>query len=209
MAGAAALAGSKSTQSPQSQVPPTPPPQTKLPTTPSEHKSYLTQYAQKMQMSGSELQQFIAQCAHETLNFARLTEAPPTGNSDPQRYFNKKYDPSLNPRKAKILGNTQPGDGYKFRGRGYLQITGRWNYTACSAALAKMGITNDPQLLVNNPNIVATNPKIAAASALWFWNHRVKPRVTDMTNVQQVTKKINPGMRGLRDRVKKFNNQKQ
>ena len=157
----------------------------KLPT----HREYLTQVAKDAGMSGNELTQFIAQAAHETLNFTRLEEV------GTPKYFAKKYDVKYNPRKAKILGNTNIGDGERYKGRGYLQITGRYNYKTAGKALG-LPLEEHPELLAR--------PDIAAKAALWYWNTRVKPKVTDFSNVKQVTKSINPALKGLKQRAKQF-----
>jgi predicted chitinase len=74
-----------------------------------------------------------------------------------------------------------------FRGRGYLHLTGRWNYANAGKDL---GYGN---LLVENPDIVATDPEIGAATAIWYWKKRVAPRLSEPLNVKQATKAINPG----------------
>lgn len=81
------------------------------------------------------------------------------------------------------------------KGRGFLQITGRWNYSAASEAL---GLP-----LVQNPTL-ANNPDVAAKVSIWYWNTFVKPKVTDFTDVEAVTKRINSGLRGLEDRQENF-----
>lgn len=172
-------------QQPEPQQPTQYTQQTKQPT----KAELLKQVAQQVGMEGNELAQFMSQAAHETLNFHTLAEI---GSS---RYFAKKYDPKFNPRKAKILGNTQVGDGEKYKGRGYLQITGRYNYAQAGKALG-LPLEDRPELL--------ERPDIAAKAAVWYWNSRVKPKVTDFSNVKQATKKINPGMKGLKDRENKF-----
>ncbi len=111
------------------------------------------------------------------------------------RYFAKKYDIKFNRGMAKRLGNKRVGDGEKFKGRGFLQLTGRWNYEAAGKAL---GLP-----LVDHPEL-AERPDIAAKIAVWYWTKRVKPGVSDFTDVEQVTKKINSGGAGLQDRKLKF-----
>lgn len=93
---------------------------------------------------------FIAQTGEECINYSVVTEI----GSDAD--FTKMYENS------KGLGNNQPGDGAKFKGRGVIQLTGRANYLACSHSLF-----NDDRLLVT-PELLAT-PEWAVASACWFW----------------------------------------
>lgn len=147
---------------------------------------FLTAY--RSGLKGKELAQFMAQVAHETLGFQRLVEV---GNSE---YFNR-YDPEYSPQKAKILGNVKPGDGVRYKGRGFIQITGRDNYKRAGKAL---GVD-----LESNPKL-ASDPKIAARIAVWYWKSRVKPEVKDYTDTIGVTAKINPSMNGLGDRDMNF-----
>ncbi len=139
-------------------------------------------------MKGRELSQFIAQCAHETLNFEHLEEL------GGQTYF-KRYDIKHNPRKAKQLGNVRPGDGYKYRGRGFIQLTGRENYRKAGKAL---GLPLEEQ-----PDLVS-RPDVAAKTALWYWHKRVKPKIADYSDTKRVTKPINSGLKGLEDRDEKY-----
>jgi predicted chitinase len=143
-------------------------------------------------MKGSELAQFLAQTKHESWDHSRLQEKPV---GDPERYFAKKYDPSLAPKTAKILGNKHRGDGAKYYGRGFIQLTGRDNYRMASEAL---GID-----LVKHPEL-ASNPDTAAKIAVWYWNTRVKPKVKNFDDTVAVTKTINNAMFGLEDRLANF-----
>lgn len=164
-------------------------PQIKLQTN-SKLEAYLFDYAKKHGLKGAELAQFMAQCSHESMNFTRLTE-----RGTPE-YFRKKYDPSGNPKNAKILGNTKPGDGAKYKGRGFLQLTGRWNYGAAEKALG-LPLLKNPELL--------EQPKVAAAVSVWFWQNRVKPKVDNFLDTSDVTRPINRTLKGLDDRTEKFN----
>jgi hypothetical protein len=77
------------------------------------------------------------------------------------KYFFRRYDPAgLNPRVAKDLGNTKPGDGVRFHGRGYVQLTGRRNYALADAKLAAAGLIKPGELMAN-PDL-AMRPDIAA-----------------------------------------------
>lgn len=143
-------------------------------------------------MKGSELAQFLAQTKHESWDHSRLQEKPV---GDPERYFAKKYDPTLAPKTAKILGNKNRGDGAKYHGRGFIQLTGRDNYRMASEAL---GID-----LINNPAL-ASKPDIAAKIAVWYWETRVKPKVKNFDDTVAVTKTINNAMFGLEDRLANF-----
>lgn len=101
------------------------------------------------------------------------------------------------------LGNTQPGDGWRFRGRGLIQVTGRSNYAACSRALY-----GDEQILLNEPNILA-EPDGAIRSACWFWNHRKLNALADREDLEGVTRLINGGTNGLEDRRVRYARAKQ
>jgi len=148
----------------------------------------LLKVAKASGLQDSELAAFMAQCAHETLDFKRLTEFG--GSLD----F-RKYDPKYAPKKAKALGNKVAGDGAKYKGRGFIQITGRYNY---KRAGQELGLD-----LVNHPEL-AEDPATAAKIAVWFWKHRVQPNVDNFKNTTDVTKQINPGMRGLENRKDNF-----
>ena len=141
-----------------------------------------------------ELAQFLAQVKHESWDFNRLAEKPQPGVKN---YFNKKYDPKYAPITAKKLGNKTIGDGEKYHGRGYIQLTGRDNYRMAGNAL-KLPLLKQPEL--------AADPAIAAKIAVWYWNSRVKPDVEDFSDTAEVTKKINPALKGLGDRVANFRN---
>jgi putative chitinase len=138
-------------------------------------------------IQGTELAQFLAQCAHETANFASMEE-----RGSPA-YFTKKYE--KNPRKAKILGNKVKGDGERFKGRGYIQLTGRDNYTRAGAALG-LPLAQQPDL--------AARPDVAAKVAVWYWQNRVATKIKDFSNTGAVTKKINPASKGLQSRQDQF-----
>ena len=155
-------------------------------------------YAVKSGMQGAELAQFMGQTAHETQNFTKLRERG--GALDFKKYepvYKKDksgkviIDPETKKPKdfnslSKTLGNTQLGDGARYIGRGFLQLTGRWNYAAASKAL---GID-----LVKHPELVE-KPEVAARVALWFWQNRVQKRMShdDYSNTPDVTRSINRG----------------
>ncbi|RMI27818.1 glycoside hydrolase family 19 protein [Nocardia stercoris] len=120
---------------------------------------------------------FLAQVGEETAGFATLTEY--ADGSD----YNGRAD----------LGNTQPGDGPKYKGRGGLQLTGRHNYERASQAL---GVD-----FVNHPELVA-DPRYAFATAAWYWNSRNinaaadNAHPQDPASIDPVSQIINGGSNG-------------
>jgi len=90
------------------------------------------------------------------------------------------------------LGNTRPGDGQKFRGRGLLQITGRSNYMQCGAVLC-MDLIGSPELL--------ETPINACRSAGWFWRSRELNRYADADRYGSLTRAINGGYNHIDDRI--------
>jgi len=155
-----------------------------------QHEAVLQRAAKAAGIKGTELAQFMAQTNHESWDFSRLKE-----KGMGKGYFAKKYDPKYAPRTAKILGNKQIGDGEKYHGRGFIQLTGRDNYRMAQDAL-KIPLLQQPEL--------AERPDIAAKIAVWYWQTRVKPHVNNFNDTRAVTQKINPAMRGLADRHAKF-----
>jgi len=87
----------------------------------------------------------------------------------------------------KSLGNTQPGDGWVYRGRGLIQITGRANYQKCGDAL---GVD-----LISNPDLLS-QPQYAALSAAWFWAVNGLSTLADAGDIQNIGSIINTGRRG-------------
>jgi putative chitinase len=90
------------------------------------------------------------------------------------------------------LGNTQRGDGVRFRGRGLLQVTGRANYAACGKALG-LDLLAQPELLEQAVN--------ACRSAGWFWQMRGLNALADTGDQERVTRRINGGVNGLAERL--------
>jgi putative chitinase len=154
---------------------------------PNNHERLIVNNGKVRGMEDDEIAAMLAQIKVETGNFQYMTEL------GGEKYF-QMYDPQHAPRKAAALGNTEPGDGYKYRGRGYLQITGRYNYEQASKAMPG-GYTN----FVDNPELVA-NPQIAVQLAFHYWARRTQPRVSNWDDVRSVTKTINPGLMHLADR---------
>jgi putative chitinase len=118
---------------------------------------------------------FLAQIAHESGEF-RYMEELASG-----RAYEGRRD----------LGNTQPGDGPRFKGRGPIQLTGRANYRAAGKAL---GID-----LENNPTR-AKDPDVAFRVATWYWNSRNLNKLADAGNFDGITRRINGGLNGKASR---------
>lgn len=118
---------------------------------------------------------FLAQLAHESGEY---------------RYMEELADGSAYEGRAD-LGNTEPGDGVKYKGHGPIQITGRANHEACGLALG-LDLVNTPRLL--------TLPEYGTASACWFWNSRGLSTLADVDWFKTITRIINGGYNGLSDR---------
>jgi putative chitinase len=158
------------------------------------------------------LAHFLAQCAHESMNFEKTFEnlnysaiglKKMFGFSDaiaqeyerqPERIASRAY--------ANKIGNGPEAtkDGWKFRGRGYIQLTGRANYLEFSKEI-QVDVTKDPDL-------VAT--KYPLLSAAWYFHKRGLNEIADKgvteSVVRAVTKKINTGSHGINNRISLFNN---
>ena len=159
------------------------------------------------------LAHFLAQCGHESGGF-RATQENLNYSAQGLNGIFKKYFPTAAAaaayarQPAKIAskvyanrmgnGSEASGEGYKFRGRGYIQLTGKENYTAFGKA-----INED---IISNPDIVAS--KYALLSAAWFFTknglHKMADGGASDAVVTQVTKRVNGGTIGLADRIKHF-----
>jgi putative chitinase len=123
---------------------------------------------------------FIAQIGHESGRLVYVREL--WGPTPAQARYEGRED----------LGNTQPGDGKRFMGRGLIQITGRANYVRAGQAL-DLPLTDQPELL--------EQPSNAALSAAWFWNVHGLNELADAGDFQTITRRINGGMNGYQDRL--------
>ncbi len=128
---------------------------------------------------------FLSQLAHESGELRWMNEI--WGPTEAQR----RYEPPS--KLATALGNTEPGDGKRYRGRGPIQLTGRSNYRIAGKALALP--------LEDNPDTVAT-PAIGIRVAGWFWDSKNLNDLADQNNYLGITRRINGGTNGLADRVK-------
>jgi putative chitinase len=152
---------------------------------------------------------FIGQAMHESGGFKHLVENlnysaqglmrtwasrfPDTDTAEkyannPEKIANKVY--------SGRMGNTEDGDGFKYRGRGIFQLTGKENYKNCSD-----GIGVD---LIANPELLQ-EPRCACLSAGWYYNKRNLNQYADIMDIETMTKKINGGTIGLEDRKAKIN----
>lgn len=119
---------------------------------------------------------FLAQIGHESGQL-KYTEELADGSA-----YNGRQD----------LGNTQPGDGPRYKGRGLIQITGRANYRDCGIGLG-LDVLAQPELLAL--------PENAVRSAAWFWKTRSLNKFADADQFGSLTKRINGGYNGIDDRI--------
>lgn len=157
---------------------------------------------------------FISQCAHESMDFNALSENLNYREETLNKVFPRYFGPgkrnaaeyARNPEKianyvymdefrTSKLGNTQPGDGWRFRGRGLKQLTGRDNYTR---------FAKDYDMTAEEAAEWLETKEGALASALWFWNTNKLNAVADTGNVAALTKRINGGDIGLADRQARY-----
>jgi len=153
---------------------------------------------------------FIGQCAHESGNFKTLEENlnykpealmrvwpsrfPDLATAmkyahNPEAIANKVYGGRMG------NGPEETGDGWKYHGRGLIQLTGKENYANCGSSI---GVD-----LLSNPNLLNT-PEYAALSAGWFWGKRGLNSLADAGDIDTMTKRINGGLIGLEDRKAKI-----
>ena len=160
-------------------------PQPTPPLTQSPLGSVLERTAKAAGIVGVELAQLLAQCHVETMGYQTLKELP--------NKWQQHYEPPS--KTATMLGNTQRGDGNLFTGRGFIQITGRYNYDQF-AQNSGLDVVKQPELL--------EKPDVAAKATVDFWINRVRPLVKDFTKTDQVTKIINHAKKGASERKTAF-----
>ncbi len=122
---------------------------------------------------------FLAQVGHESGRLKYVKEI--WGPTPAQARYEGRSD----------LGNNQPGDGARFRGRGLIQITGRANYKAISNDLG-IDFVNCPEAL--------ESPYYAVLSAGWYWDTHELSRYADSGDFETLTKRINGGLNGIEER---------
>lgn len=153
---------------------------------------------------------FIAQCAHESGGFTRLVEnlnysADALIRVWPKRFptmeialrYHRQPEKIANSVYASRMGNgpESSGEGWKYRGRGLKQLTGKSNYTACGHALG-VDLVASPDLLLN--------PEFASLSAGWFWKTNNCSPLAEAREFELLTKRINGGLIGLSDRRSRY-----
>ncbi len=122
---------------------------------------------------------FLAQTGHESGDLQYLEEL-----ASGEAYEGRKD-----------LGNAQPGDGPRFKGRGLIQLTGRVNYAAYGRSIG-VDLTAD-----GNWENVATDPALAVDAACWFWTEHGLNELADQDDLQAITRRVNGGLIGLEDRA--------
>jgi putative chitinase len=123
---------------------------------------------------------FLAQIGHESGGLHWLVEL--WGPTPTQLRYETRYD----------IGNVSPGDGFKYRGRGLIQLTGRENYRKAGAALG-VDLLGKPEML--------GEPALAARSAGWFWKTKGCNEIADSGDFEKLTKRINGGLNGYPERL--------
>lgn len=153
---------------------------------------------------------FVGQCAHESALFSVMVENLNYSAAALTATWPSRFPPALAPRYARNSraiasraysnrmgnGSEASGDGWTYRGRGYIQITGKDNYQAFAGS---MGIT-----LAQAITCLET-PAGAMMSAGWFWSRNNLNRLADGWQVTAITTRINGGLNGAGDRLKKCN----
>ena len=96
-------------------------------------------------------------------------------------------------------GDEASGDGYRYRGRGLIQLTGKDNYAAFTTAHNARNPA-DPRDFVAQPDLVMSELKYAIESAFYYWDARTVNTLADLDDLEQVTRAVNGGLNGLEDR---------
>lgn len=146
---------------------------------------------------------FIAQVGHESGQLTRMVENLNYSADGLMKTWPSRFDSvrataaARNPEQianivyAGRMGNTVPGDGWKYRGRGLIQVTGKTNYAACGEALG-LDLISQPEML--------EQPQYAAMSAAWFWSANGLNTLADSGDLTRITQRINGGTNGMADR---------
>jgi predicted chitinase len=126
-----------------------------------------------------------------------LKSAMPRLHQDFEELCKMRFDRyEKNRSLAQQLGNKVKGDGERFKGRGYIQLSGRYNYTQF-AKMSGIPVDRNPKILLD--------PNAAAKASIWFWKNKVKPAVSNIKNVAAVTRIVNGrALLGLKQRTANF-----
>lgn len=160
---------------------------------------------------------FIAQCGHESGGWRVFTENLNYSSSALNKVFPKYFirvgrDANQYHRKPEMIanvvyanrmgnGNESSGDGWKYRGRGPIQLTGKNNYASFQKSSIFQKIFGATGIdVVRNPELVSDNREIAILSAIWFWESNSLNVQSDNYDIKLMTRKINGGYNGLEDR---------
>lgn len=122
---------------------------------------------------------FLAQIAHESAELQFFEEL--WGPTKWQRHYDPPY------RKSRELGNINEGDGFRYRGRGPIQLTGRHNYRICGKDL-ELDLENNPDL--------AAQPEHAFRVACWYWHKHRLNELADQGRFEEITRRINSASLG-------------
>jgi putative chitinase len=156
---------------------------------------------------------FMAQCGHESGGFTLMQEnlnysakglRGTFGKYFPNDDIAKQYERKPQMIANRVYGNRMgngdeaSGEGWYFRGRGIVQITGKNNYTKCSQSLFESNV------LVENPDLLLET-EYAIHSACWFWSAARLNELADIGDMKTMTKRINGGFIGLEDRIHHYN----
>lgn len=172
------------------------------------YQRYKTQFTRFEVNTPLRIAHFMAQLEHESnlkpivenLNYSKeslLKVFPKYFKNGIEDKYARKPEKIANRVYANRMGNKeeQSGDGWKYRGRGFIQLTGFNNYKALSKAL-NIDYINNPDLLLNEAD--------ALMSALWFWYTNNLNHLADLDDIVSITKKINGGLIGIEDRKRKL-----
>ncbi|UYL86872.1 lysin A, glycosyl hydrolase domain [Gordonia phage RavenCo17] len=133
---------------------------------------------------------WCAQIGHESAGLVYMEEI-----ADGQRY-NGRAD----------LGNTQPGDGPRYKGSGPIQLTGRNNFRRFSEWCHSLGLVPTPRYFEDNPQLVRDDPRWGFLAASWYWTIE-RPRINamcDRQDIEGVTRAINGGLTHIDDRIRRY-----
>lgn len=159
---------------------------------------------------------FLAQCGHESAGFSVLKEnlnysADGLNNIFAKYFKNAGRDAAPYARQPEKIanlvyanrmgnGDEKSGDGWRYRGRGPIQLTGKDNYRAFAN-----DYFDDPETLLNDPDLLTDHIPTSLLAAVWFWQKNKLNVQADAGDIKLMTKKINGGYIGLEDRIKHYN----